>query len=230
MILKSAAMKSRVCLICAVIAVILISGCTGLQGPTGSISVSSLPGGAEVYLDGALHGRTPMLLENVPKGVHHVLLRGDGNSSYETNVPVTSGAVAFVTWIGVQEMVTPVVPENTPVFSLKNMKGYRGGGDYITSLSYDLSLAPGAKPVNMSGVTITFTSGDETINPYWEIADKKQANTDNMLESDETFSITMRTPRLGPGDPFIITFVSGTGQIFKVTRITPGNIGLDVLF
>ena len=61
---------------------------------------------------------------------------------------------------------------NNPVFSLQNMVGYRGGGDYITSLSYDLSLAAGAKPVNMSEVMIALTMGNETINPYWVIADK----------------------------------------------------------
>jgi hypothetical protein len=223
-------MKLRACLICAVIALLMTCGCTGLPGSTGSVSVSSQPPGADVYFDGTHYGRTPLVLEKVAPGVHHIRIQGDGNSSYETDVPVTPGATAVVTWVPDQVTVTPAIPMNTPVFSLQNMKGYRGGGDYITSLSYDLSLATGAKPVNMSGVMITLTAGEQTIDPYWEIADKKQANTDDILESGETFFITMRTPRLGPGDTFTLTIVPETGQLFTVTHTLPQNVGLDVRF
>ena len=53
---------------------------------------------------------------------------------------------------------------------------------------------------------------------------------DNTLESDETFFITMRTPRLGQGDTFTLTVIPETGQVFTVTHTLPQNIGLDVRF
>ena len=223
-------MKLGACLICAVIALLMTCGCTGLQGPTGSVSVSSTPAGAEVYVDGTLQGRTPLIIESVAPGIHHILIRSILNTSYEIDMPVTAGAVAVVNWVPEQVTVTPAIPMDNPVFSLQNMKGYRGGGDYITSLSYDITLAPGAKPTNMSEAMITLTVGDETINPYWVIADKKQANTNDLLESDETFFITMRTPRLGPNDSFTLTITPRMGQIFSVTHTMPEKVGLDVRF
>jgi len=223
-------MELGACLIGAVIALFMTCGCMGLQGPTGSVSVNSTPAGAEVYVDGALHGRTPLVLVNVAPGVHHILIQGTQNTSYETDIPVTAGAVAVVNWVPEQVLVTPAIPVDNPVFSLQNMKGYRGGGDYITSLSYDIALARGAKPTNMSEAMITLTAGDETINPYWVIADKKQANTNDLLESDETFFITMRTPRLGPNDTFTLTVTPRLGQIFSVTHTMPEKVGLDVRF
>ncbi|MCX6698753.1 MAG: PEGA domain-containing protein [Methanomicrobiales archaeon] len=223
-------MKLGACLICAIIALLLACGCTDLQGSTGSVSVSSSPPGSDVYVDGAYHGRTPLVLQNVAPGVHHILLRGTLNTSYETDIPVTTGAIAIVNWVPEQVTVTPAIPMDNPVFSLQNMKGYRGGGDYITSLSYDISLAPGAKTTNMSEAMITLTVGDDTINPYWVIADKKQANTNDLLESDETFFITMRTPRLGPNDIFTLTISPRTGQFFTVSHTLPEKVGLDVKF
>lgn len=223
-------MKMRLCIVSGVIALLMTCGCTSLQGSTGSVSVSSIPSGSDVYFDGNLHGKTPVVLENVAPGVHHILIRGEGNASYETDVPVTPGTTATVKWVPDTVSVTPVIPMNKPVFSLQHMKGYRGGGDYITSLSYDISLAPGAEPVNMSNTIISLTVGNTTINPYWEIDDKKQANTNDLLESDETFFITMRTPRLGPRDTFTLIVAPEIGQNFTVTHTLPKIIGLDVLF
>jgi len=223
-------MKLRVCLVCGVIALLLTCGCTSLQGSTGSVSISSLHPGAEVFFDGTFNGNTPLVLKNVTPGVHHIRIQDGGNSSYETSLTVTAGANEVVSWVPEQVTVSPAIPVNNPVFSLQNMRGYRGGGDYITSLSYDLTLVPGAKPVNMTAVTVTLTVGNETLNPYWEITDKKYANTDDILESDETFSIAMRTPKLESGDTFTLTIVPDRGQNFTVTQTMPDTIGLDVRF
>lgn len=227
---KRASMKSGACIICLVIILLLTCGCTGMQGPTGTVSVSSIPQGADVYIDGTLQGRTPLVLNNMAPGVHHVLIHADRNSRYETDIQVTPGTTVTVNWVPDQGTVTPALLENQPAFSVGNIKGYRGGGDYITSLSYDISLAAGGKKVNMSNALITLTTGNETINPYWEIVDKKQANTDNILESGETFFITVRTPNLGPGRTFTLMIIPGTGQPYTTSQTLPAKIGLDVIF
>jgi hypothetical protein len=100
---------------------------------------------------------------------------------------------------------------------------------YLIS-GYDISLAPGAKHVKISGVNIALTTGNETIYPYWQVADKKHANMDDLLEAGETFLITMRTPRLGPREPFTLMIIPNTGKPYITSHILPAKIGLDVLF
>ena len=43
----------------------------GMQAPAGELRVTSVPEGADVYVDGALRGTTPVLLELAP-GHHSV--------------------------------------------------------------------------------------------------------------------------------------------------------------
>jgi hypothetical protein len=223
-------MKLHACFTCAVIALLLSCGCTSLKGSSGSVAVTSSPPGAEVFFDGIYSGITPMVIERISPGVHEVLLKGEGNSTFETSITVTPGGTASVSWENPIIVVKPSVTPGGAVFSVTNMKGYRGGGDYITSLSYDISLASGAKPVNMSEARINLKTGSEIISPYWQIADKNQANTDNILETGEVFSITMRTPRLGQGDSFTLTIFPETGEPFTITQTMPGTVGLDVRF
>jgi len=59
---------------------------------TGTISVSSEPSGANVYLDNAYKGVTPVTIPDVPTGTHTVELKLDGYSDWTTNVEVTSGS------------------------------------------------------------------------------------------------------------------------------------------
>lgn len=59
------------------------------NGTTGSISVSSDPGGAQVYLDGTSQGQTtPATLSNVSEGVHLLKLDLDYFGMWEGNVTV----------------------------------------------------------------------------------------------------------------------------------------------
>lgn len=55
---------------------------------TGSISVTSDPTGATIFLDNAIKGITPLTLDNVPNGVHTVRVRLDGY--YDASKFVTS--------------------------------------------------------------------------------------------------------------------------------------------
>ncbi|MFO7692846.1 MAG: PEGA domain-containing protein, partial [Vicinamibacterales bacterium] len=53
----------------------------------GSISVTTDPAGAEVRIDGVLHGRAPLTVENVAEGTHTILVR-DGSGSVRQTVRV----------------------------------------------------------------------------------------------------------------------------------------------
>ena len=68
----------------------------------GSLSVSSIPPGAQIYLDGEVVGVTPMTAQNVADGEHTLILRMEGYSDYTETVVITSnGTVVSVTLIPV---------------------------------------------------------------------------------------------------------------------------------
>jgi hypothetical protein len=67
-----------------------------LAADTGSVSVSSAPADASVYLDSALKGKTPVTLDGVAPGNHVVEVRLDSYQSYSQNVEVKAGETAVV--------------------------------------------------------------------------------------------------------------------------------------
>ena len=74
-----------------------------LEAPSaGSLSVSSIPAGAQIYLDGEVIGVTPMTAQNVTDGEHTLILRMEGYSDYtETVVTTSEETVVSVTLIPV---------------------------------------------------------------------------------------------------------------------------------
>ena len=68
-----------------------------LTSITVSISVSSIPSGADVYLDGNLKGTTPTTISDVPQGEHKIKLRKiDYYDSREIPVTATAEKIASV--------------------------------------------------------------------------------------------------------------------------------------
>jgi serine/threonine-protein kinase len=71
-----------------------------LQGPEsaapGSMQVLSRPAGAQVYVDGSLVGRTPVIMSALAPGRHDVRIELDGHRRWATNVLVEPGERARV--------------------------------------------------------------------------------------------------------------------------------------
>jgi hypothetical protein len=61
------------------------------SGP-GSLNVVSRPAGAEVFVDGRIVGRTPLVLSNVSSGAHDVRLQLPGFRRWATTVRIRPGA------------------------------------------------------------------------------------------------------------------------------------------
>ena len=57
---------------------------------TGSIRVTTEPAGAEVLIDGELHGSAPLTVDNLAEGAHTILVR-DGTGSVRKTVKVREG-------------------------------------------------------------------------------------------------------------------------------------------
>lgn len=63
---------------------------------TGSLSVSSTPSGASVYLDSVLVGNTPYIIDSVPAGSHMVELKMQGYVPYAETVVISGGQQASI--------------------------------------------------------------------------------------------------------------------------------------
>ena len=68
---------------------------TPLPG-TGSIAVHSTPAGAEVYLDNAYVGISPLTIPSVSPGSHVVLLTMPGYANWQATVQVQRDVIASV--------------------------------------------------------------------------------------------------------------------------------------
>ena len=64
--------------------------------PNGQVAVSSAPAGAGVYIDNAYRGVTPLIVDNVPRGSHTVIVRQAGYQDWTTQLQVNEGETAQV--------------------------------------------------------------------------------------------------------------------------------------
>ena len=67
-----------------------------LTQKTGSVSISTIPSNAEIYLDGEYLGTSPMTIPNVEQGKYTVLLKKDGYNEVITSVSVTADSENFL--------------------------------------------------------------------------------------------------------------------------------------
>lgn len=71
---------------------ILLAGCiTDQPAETGTIQLTSLPSGAEIYLDDQFRGNTPSTITGIEPGNHTIEYRSGGYKSWKANIMVLSG-------------------------------------------------------------------------------------------------------------------------------------------
>lgn len=74
-----------------------------MPGPTpntnGQITVRSSPSGANIYLDNAYMGLTPLTLVNIPQGSHAIILKINGYRNWQSLVNVPAGSSTDVSGI-----------------------------------------------------------------------------------------------------------------------------------
>ncbi len=90
-----------------------------LKRTAGLLSVTSDPPGAEWYLDGALAGRTPDVMESVPAKEYSVKIRLEGFPDWEDKVLVTEGKKAEIVAKLVSPNTTRHVIPTPPTTSIK---------------------------------------------------------------------------------------------------------------
>jgi len=62
----------------------------------GSLSISSNPSGASVYLDGSYKGETPLSISNIVEGVHSIKLTKSGYGDVTKTISVSAGKTTYV--------------------------------------------------------------------------------------------------------------------------------------
>jgi hypothetical protein len=67
-----------------------------LESLSGSISISSNPSGANIYLDGTFKGTTPTTLSNVPTGSHAIKIAKSGYNDISKSVTVSSSQTTYI--------------------------------------------------------------------------------------------------------------------------------------
>ncbi|WFN34416.1 PEGA domain-containing protein [Methanogenium sp. S4BF] len=108
----------------------------------GTLSVSSSPTGAEIYLDGWRYGTTPMTAGGISAGPHILEIKKDGYIGFVRSITITGSSVTPVSFplISIEEQ------ENMPgTLSLTSTP--EGAMVYIDSVSH------GVTPLTVSGLT-----------------------------------------------------------------------------
>ncbi len=89
--------------------------------PTGSISVSSTPSGADVFLDNAYKGLTTLPMSGITNGDHVVIVRLTGYQDWTQNVTVfansTSLSATLVAIANTTPTTTTITPTPTPTLN-----------------------------------------------------------------------------------------------------------------
>jgi len=133
--------------------------------------------------------------------------------------------------------------------SLELVGNVYGIGDGTTSLKYintTVALTAGGTPMDLSQMVVSYNDGT-TLNAsmqydgtaactntitggttgrvQWCIAQKINANTDNLLEPNEQFVIAVGMPTsTGPNTKFTVNFQPSVGAVLPVIRTVPGGI------
>ncbi|HTY15528.1 MAG TPA: PEGA domain-containing protein [Methanoregulaceae archaeon] len=96
----------------------------------GSISVSSIPIGAGLYVDTIYQGETNQIVGNLAVGSHTVMLREAGYQNWQTTVQVNSGQTTYITatLVPIQnpttgDIVVTSVPSGAAVYVNSNYQG-----------------------------------------------------------------------------------------------------------
>ncbi len=132
---------------------------------TGFLSVSSIPSGATILLDGVAKGTTPKTISGIEPGVHALLLEKEGYTPYERDVTISAGrpttvtATLTATYGSLRVQTTPSGAEvhlnGTAIGSAPLVVNDLEPGSYAVSLS--------KKGYETANRTVTVTAGKEQL-------------------------------------------------------------------
>jgi hypothetical protein len=220
----------RAFLVSVALVTLFACGCTTMPGSPGTVAVVTTPAGAAIYLDGSLQGTSPMNI-TANAGSHTVELRFSNGYNWSTPIVVTAGSVSHIAVVAPEitpiETRIPLVTTAPPKgLILTNLMGYQGGGDYLTRLSFNLALAPGEGPIDLSRATFDLRIPGTSVTPYWEITKRQYVTTGTVLTPGDVFTVTVSTPRIDAGEMFTFEIWPEGQDPLIITRRVPTPVGI----
>ena len=126
----------------------------------GSISVSSIPTGAGLYVDTIYQGETNQIVGNLAVGSHTVMLKEAGYQTWQTTVQVNSGQTTYVT--------TTLVPVQQPATGDIVVTSVPSGAAVYVNSNYQGTTSP-TSPLDITGLqpgTVTVVLKKSGYNDY----------------------------------------------------------------
>jgi len=63
---------------------------------SGFLVIETIPGDAELYLDGTYQGRSPLILNNIPVGLHNIVIRKDAYEYFTRDLTIEAGKKTYI--------------------------------------------------------------------------------------------------------------------------------------
>jgi outer membrane protein assembly factor BamB len=205
---------------------------------TGSISVSSTPSGADIYLDGTYKGTTSTTISDASPGPHTLKLEKYGYAEWLTSVHVTSGVTKSITaHLTTADVSPPAIRIDKPAIIEYNNNGLLEEGEKteITYGANDLSGVTSIK-ITLDGITLesqnqagTYTVTTNSLS-VGEHTIRVEATDSKSNTGFEELPITVE--RTGPSVYFgttRTTIKKGEDAIFTLSAVNPiGNHPMTV--
>ncbi|MDD1701201.1 MAG: PEGA domain-containing protein [Methanoregula sp.] len=204
--------------------IVTVDRLVGLPTPTptpafGSISVTSDPSGANVYLDNAYKGITPLTLESVPNGNHVIVLRLDRYQESSRWIVVNGNSPSVFVTLVLLPTITPTATSNvTPTGSSTVQPTTAPAGE---SGSLSVTTSPSGARVyvdgELKGVTPAtipgLSAGKHTV--LLSLAGYLDLNTTVMINAGKTseYSTALTEPAKTPGFGVIGAIISLGGLL-----------------
>ncbi len=158
-----------------IVVLVFCSGCTtpsdtpaAPETTTGSLTVSSSPSGAEIYLDGIVRGTTPATISNIPTGSYTLELRLRGYVNWVISVEIVGGTDVSIDAILTPDAMPtakpttvptpppPPTPQPNPILGCWIMEAEKSGNQIAYILAFEsggsgqLSFVSSSEEMSMS--------------------------------------------------------------------------------
>lgn len=192
---------------------VYVSETLDVQKDKGSISVSSNPSGASIYLDGSPKGKTPKDITDVSIGSHYIELKLDGYKSWSDTIDMLTGSTSYVSVTLTLTTPAPTLDTSPPSISLST---------HIVDFNKNGQLEEGEKLV------ITFGANDESgVKSIKVLVD---GNLIDLRNRQGTYLVTTDSISMGDHSIVVEAIDSKGNKISEKMNITAARLGPSVYF
>ena len=194
-----------------------------LTPETGSITISSAPSGADIYLDGRYKGTTPAIISDVTPGAHALKLEKHGYAEWLTSVHITSGVPESITVpLAPADVSPPAIRIDKPAIIDQNNNGLLEEGEKVT-------ITYGAN--DPSGVTSIKILIDGTMLESRNGAGTYTVTTNSLAVGEHTIRVEATDSKSNRGFEELLLTVERTGpSVYFGTTRTAISKGEDAIF